>query len=201
MLLTVTLLMVGGSFFSQSSFADTRENEARKTLESFVSDHLSLFTIPKSQSKPIFYTLCNSYGAQYAVGYEGGKCVALSINAQGKIEYVPMKIRAIKIGAAAAVTAHLTALHRIKGVKDFSEITGAYLFLNSGVSAIGSFQENYFTKKIAWNGIGNTPECDASWGGAEMNFLSLGVLWYTKHDYSRTQTLQLDQEQINFIKK
>ncbi len=188
--------------------AETRESEAKASVESFISDHLEMLSIPKSADQKIFYTLCDSFGVQIALSYEGGKCTALSIDSTGKIEYAPMNIRVIKVGAGlSAIGAHLSSLHRIRGnVHSFADITGAYFFGNSGFTAVlTAAQENWFSIKFATSLIGDVPEADGNTGTlfhaglAEVNLLSVGVFWYTVHDYSKTQSLQLSLNQVNYV--
>jgi hypothetical protein len=169
----------------------------REILDQFLADHPKLVKIPVSGEN--FYTICSTYGGEFVAGYEGGKCVAFALDGQGRVEYAPLKIREIKVGIATGATAHLAALHRILGAHSLADISGAYVYLASGAAVVGGAQVTYFTKKIAWNGMGDSPDVDASWGGIEGNLITLGVLWYTRlseipHRYSlsRTQLRAID---------
>jgi hypothetical protein len=192
----VFFLFLFGSLPCQAR-ADEIPYDAKGTLNAFLATHLSEISWPESGRN--FYTLCTSKEGQLFFGYEGGRCVAFGIDTAGRIEYLPVKIRAVKLGVAVGGTAHIAALHPIGGIDSLDDIGGAYLYLASGAGLVKGAQITYFTKKIGWNGAGDSPDTDVSPGGFEANILTLGVLWYQRAENAKSQWTTLTHAQLRAI--
>jgi hypothetical protein len=178
----------------------SREEDSYRSIQKLLSDNLGLLSLPEKDEQ-YFYTLCDTGRVGFGGSYEWGDCTALSINHEGYIEYVPIDVWAVGIAGAAAVTMHKDALHRIHGLESLDNVPGTYFVLNSGVGVLGGIRENWFTFKFSYKDFGGRgPELDASYAGFALDFFTLHFLTYSRHEYSKTQWLQLTTRQLNVIR-
>lgn len=170
----------------------TPEQMAKATLESYIrmNSHKKYIKLPKIGKKK-FYSLCDSLEVSFIVGLESGICVLLSVDHAGTIEYFPMNVTVLKVGWGASIGADFIDLHQIQGVTSLDDVAGYYMIASSGIGAISSVRENWFTIKLTTKGlIGNGPEYDTTGFMVKSDILSLGLLSYKVRKSSKKQVMK-----------
>ena len=187
----------------QAANANENNEEARVTMKEFISSHYSMLTLPK-EGKKKFYTYCSSAQLSFIIGYESGVCVGMSLDSEGKIDYVPTRLRTWKVSWGAGLGAEDGSLHQVKGIKKLEDINGYYLIASSGAGFVASLRAHWFTIKLTLEDLaGNTPELD---GGlpvlnAGLDIISLGIMQYKKMPGTQIQIMKLSSKQLNRLQR
>lgn len=106
------------------------------------------------------------------------------------------------MGCEVRITAHESALHRIRGINSLDEINGNYAFASSRFAMGGVGRINWFTYKLgADKNIGNGTEGDASIGGADASTLTIEILKYKPYANVKSQYIHLKHHQISRLKR
>ncbi len=176
-----------------SAKAEDVNKEAKSIIKEFISNEGRSLSLPK-EGKKKFYTYCSTVQIAIIVGHETGKCLSLSLDSDGNLDYISTRLRNWKVSWGATVGVSENNLHRIRGIKSLNDINGFYLIASSGAGWIGNVRENWFTLKLSFKDLaGNTPEMD---GGvpvlnAGIDIISLGLMQYKDMPGAKIQRTKL----------